>query len=78
MKTADVKWGLISFERKMRTPEEMRKLIDEAIPIYFDTVKEGFMYIGYKLPRVRAGVYCGIDFTGTEYMMMKYVNGKPF
>ena len=72
-----IKWGLKIFNAsKARTPEGLEMAMRNTAPIFFDTVKDCFDYLGFKIPRVGHG-YCGTKYIpGThqyiEYLLTKY------
>ena len=72
-----IKWGITIFNlNECKTPEEMSKAITDTPAIYFNTVKECFEYLGFKLPRVGHG-YVGTKYIPgihqtIEYMILKY------
>ena len=53
-----MKWAVKIIPSIERTPEEYNEAVYMATPYYFKTLKECFDYIGFRLPKQRAG-YAG-------------------
>lgn len=65
----NLKWYVKMIPNVERTPEEYNEAVYMATPLYFNTLKECFDYIGFRLPKQRCG-YAGCS-SMYEYIVMK-------
>lgn len=66
------KWGLQIIDKKdLHTADDWIKAFEASEPIYFDTVKECFAWLGFKIPRCGSSGYGGSD-AFKAYALTKY------